>query len=110
VVGVLLGVMTVVACHWQTEPRVPLPPAFFVPAGARNVDHRQAEDFEQVTYCELTRHLQMQQWRGLRQDPFNPEYASDLIRGWHDFTDGTRQPDRQIHAWMAHWRNADGVC
>jgi hypothetical protein len=109
-VGALLGV---IACHRQTDPQTPLPPAFFVPAGARNVDYRQAQEVEQVVYqidaaypaspflCELTRHLQTQQWRGLRQYPFAPDTASDLIRGWHDFTDSSRPPERRIHAWMA---------
>lgn len=116
-VGALLGA---IACHRQTDPQTPLPSAFFVPAGARNVDYRQAPEVEQVVYqidaaypaspflCELTGHLQTQQWRGLRQDPLNPEIVSDLIRGWHDFTDISRPPERRVHAWMASWRNADG--
>ncbi len=110
----------ILGCQRQTDPPAPLAPTFFAPAGARNVDHHQAQEVEQVVYqidaaypsspflCELTRHLQTHQWQGLRQDPFAPESASDLIRGWHDFTDGTRQPETRVHAWMASWRNADG--
>lgn len=120
VILVVAGAVTFAACRQRTEQQAPIPPAFFVPDAARNVQHRERQRIHEVRYevdaaypaspflCALTQHLDQRQWRGLREDALNQGSESSLVRGWGDYGNATRQPETRVHSWMAQWRNQDG--
>jgi len=118
---VLTGVATFAGCQRRTaQQQAPVPSAFFIPDGARNVEHQERQGIHEVSYevdaaypassflCELTQHLDQRQWRGLREDALNPGSESSLVRGWGDYGNATRQPETHVHSWSAEWRNQDG--
>jgi hypothetical protein len=120
VILVLTGVATFASCQRRTAQQAPVPSAFFIPDGARNVEHRERQEIREVNYevdvaypaspflCELTRHVDQHQWRGLREDALNAGLESSLVRGWGDYGNATRKPETHVHAWMAQWQNLDG--
>lgn len=117
---ILLVVVAGVACQQRARGQAPVLGAFFIPDGARNVQHRERQGVQEVTYevdaaypaspllCELAQHLDQRQWRGLREDALNPGSESSLVRGWGDYGNATRQPETHVHSWMGQWRNGEG--
>jgi hypothetical protein len=120
VVLVSAALASFASCQRRAAQQAPVPSAFFIPDGARNVEHQERQGIHEVTYnvdaaypassflCELTQHLDQRQWRGLREDALNPGSESSLVRGWGDYGNATRQPETHLHSWMAQWRNQDG--
>ena len=119
-ISLLVGAMTFVACQPRAEQEAPVPAAFFVPDGVRNLQQHERQGIRDISYevdatypaspflCELTSHLDQQQWRGLREDALNPGLPSSLVRGWGDYGNATRQPETHVHAWMSPWLNEQG--
>jgi len=117
---VMAVVVAFAACERRVEQQGPLPSAFFIPNGARDVQHRERQGSHEVSYevdapypaspflCELTQHMDQRQWRGLREDALNPGSESSLVRGWGDYGNATRKPETHVHSWSAQWRNKDG--
>lgn len=117
---VLTGVATFASCQRRTAQQAPVPSAFFIPDGARDVEHQERQGIHEVTYevdalypaspflCELAQHLDQRQWRGLREDALNARSESSLVSGWGDYGDGTRKPETHVHSWNAQWRNHGG--
>jgi hypothetical protein len=119
-IPVIAIAVTVAGCERAAKQQGPLPSGLFIPTGARNVQHHERNGVREVSYdvevaypaspflCELTQHLDDRQWRGLREDAFNPGLESGLVRGWTDFENGSRRPKTHVHGWMAQWRNQAG--
>jgi hypothetical protein len=49
--------------------------------------------------------LEAKGWRPLKEDYLNPGLPSSHVRGWTDFIDGTKKPERQVHQWLAQWES-----
>ena len=119
-IPVFLVLVAGVDCQQRAQEQMPVPGAFFIPDGARNVQHRERQGIHEVGYeldaaypaspflCQLAQHLDQRQWRGLREDALNSGSESSLVRGWGDYGNATRQPETHVHSWMAQWRNQDG--
>lgn len=119
VILVLTGVVAFASCQRRAAQQAP-PSAFFIPNGAENIQHRERQGIQEVSYevdaaypaspflCELTQHLDQRQWRGLREDALNAGSESSLVSGWGDYGNATRKPETHVHSWMAQWRNQDG--
>ena len=92
----------------------------FLPMNARKVQRRQRHGIREVTYvvaapypaseflCQLTNHLDLERWRGLREDLLNPGTPSSIVRGWGDYDDATRKPETRVHTWLSSWSNEAG--
>lgn len=119
-IPVFLVLVVGAACQQRAAEQTPVPGAFLIPDGARNIQHRERQGLHEVSYeldaaypaspflCQLAQHLDQRQWRGLREDALNPGSESSLVKGWGDYGNATRQPETHVHSWMAQWRNQDG--
>jgi len=47
-------------------------------------------------------------WKPLKEDWLNPGTPSSHVSGWGEFVDGTVEPERQEHQWLAQWKNRAG--
>jgi hypothetical protein len=121
-IPVLFCTLALPACN-QRDPQqaqTPVPAGLYVPEGARNVQQRERQGIQEISYnvaaaypaspflCELTNYVDRQQWRGLREDALNPGSESSLVSGWGDYGNATRQPETHVHAWMSQWLNQQG--
>src|SRR5437879_3371315 len=50
VILVLTGMATFSSCQRRTAQQAPVPLAFFIPDGARNVEHRERQGIHEVSY------------------------------------------------------------
>ena len=121
-IGALCVLALLPACRAaaQREASKPQSAAFFIAPGAQKVEQREQDGVRDLNYgvataypagpflCELTHYLDGQQWRGLRESPFDPGARASLVSGWADYEDGTRQPNTHVHAWMSAWLNPNG--
>jgi hypothetical protein len=72
---------------------------------------------QQVTYtCEaeypaadvlafISKELEVNDWKPLKDDFLNPGSASSRVSGWTDFEDGTKHPSTHVFQWVADWEN-----
>jgi hypothetical protein len=117
-VGVSLLVLLGVGTSYGQN--VPCPPALIVLPGAADVHCGPFEGSVQVTYhlavpypakstlADLQAKLRTLGWLPLAEDFLNPGLPSSMLRGWYAFLDGTVEPERTIHQWMADWVDLDG--
>ena len=54
---------------------------------------------------EIASRLKATGWVALTEDYLNQGIKSSLIRGWGYFIDGTKNPNEEVHQWMADWQN-----
>ncbi len=47
-------------------------------------------------------------WEPLKEDWLNPGLPSSHVSGWAEYVDGTMNPERQVHQWLADWKNRAG--
>jgi hypothetical protein len=47
-------------------------------------------------------------WEPLKEDWLNPGTPSSHVSGWGEYVDGTVEPERQEHHWLAQWKNRAG--
>lgn len=92
---------------------VVLPGAIGVHAGRfRGTDQLQyklAESYPaKPALSRISKELQSQGWKPLKEDYLNPGLPSSHVRGWTHFLDGSRQPVLEVRQWMADWTNARG--
>jgi len=57
---------------------------------------------------QISSRLEALGWRPLKDDWLNPGLPSSHVRGWTDFTDGTRTPVHRVHRWGAQWQDESG--
>ena len=57
---------------------------------------------------EITKKLEIKGWKPLPEDYLNPGLPSSHVRGWTDFIDGTKSPERIVYQWLAQWENKSG--
>jgi len=53
----------------------------------------------------ISKELQVNDWKPLKDDFLNPGLASSNVRGWTDFEDGTKHPSTHVFQWTADWEN-----
>ncbi len=53
----------------------------------------------------ISKELQVNDWKPLKDDFLNPGLASSNVRGWTDFEDGTKHPSTHVFQWVADWEN-----
>ena len=44
-------------------------------------------------------------WQPLFEDLLNPGFFSSHVRGWSAYLDGRKQPEQEVHQWMADWKD-----
>jgi hypothetical protein len=47
-------------------------------------------------------------WHPLEQDWLNPDLPGGLSRGWLDFVEATKKPNKTVYVWNAEWRSDAG--
>lgn len=98
--------------------------ALVVASGAEDVRYMKYEGTDQISYRlqvdypahnvieTISQSLKDKGWEPLKEDFLNPGLPSSHVRGWTNFTDATRSPERRVHQWLAQWENdqQDIVC
>jgi hypothetical protein len=117
-VGVTLAVLLVAGAVGAAD--VPCPPSLIVLTGARDVACGPFRGTTQVNYrldvdypadktiLDLRQQLRALRWLPLAEDFLNPGLPASTVEGWGSFLDGTQDPEREIHQWMADWVSLDG--
>ena len=77
--------------------------------GSRGVSYTLAEPHPAASVIdEISVRLAATGWKPLDEDWLNPGMPSSHLTGWGDFVDATVKPIRQVHQWMAQWKDGSG--
>ena len=94
--------------------------SLIVAPGAQNIRYTKLYGTDQILYEikaeypakavleEITKKLEKKGWKALPEDYLNPGLPSSHVRGWTDFIDGRKSPERKVYQWLAQWENKNG--
>lgn len=47
-------------------------------------------------------------WHALAHGFIDPKIPTSAVRGWTEFIDGTRRPERYVRQWLSDWQDSSG--
>ncbi len=91
--------------------------ALIILPNATNVHYTKLQGTDQVVYNlkvnypatdiinNILKQLHLKGWQPLKEDFLNPGLPTSYIRGWTNFVDATKNPQREVYLWMSDWKN-----
>jgi hypothetical protein len=116
---IALAVMLLLGCNASQDAKN-YSDSLIVVSGAQNIRYAKFNGTDQLLYEikiqypanavleELRKQLEIKGWSPLSEDYLNPGLPSSHIRGWSDFIDATKSPERKVHQWLAQWEDKKG--
>jgi len=121
-IALALALLTLItACNRTESKKAGKPSAALVVAGeAKDVTYSTNNGADLVSYNlkvaypaseviqEINSKLAQQGYKPLKESFLNPRIPSSMERGWSEFVDATKTPNKTVHQWITDWSNSAG--